>query len=100
DLRMQNKQFYHWTLDTPDGEISFPPTPYVWHDDAALFDGPPTSSKDVVIYGFANALLIAAEAIAQSEGVTAEAVNYLAQVRGRGYWQVGVPGIEATLSGL
>ncbi len=100
DLRMQNKQFFHWTLDTPDGEVSFPPTPYMWHDDAALFTGPPASSKDVAIYGFADALLIAAEAIAQSEGVTAEAVNYLAQVRGRAYWQVGVPGTEATLTGL
>lgn len=100
DLRMQNKQFFHWTLDTPDGEVSFLPTPYIWHDDAALFTGPPASSKDAVIYGFANAYLIAAEAIAQSEGVTAEAVNYLAQVRGRGYWQTGIPAIEASLTGL
>src|SRR5690606_7541898 len=32
--------------------------------------------------------------------VTGEAINYLAQVRGRGYWQVGVPAIEASLAGL
>src|SRR5690606_31530490 len=56
DLRMQNKQFFHWTLDTPEGEVTFPPSPYIWHDDAALFTGPPASSKDVVIYGYANAL--------------------------------------------
>lgn len=100
DLRMQNKQFFHWTLDTPDGEQTFPPTPYMWHDDASLFTGPPASGKDVVIYGYANALLIAAEAIAQSEGVTAEAVNYLAQVRARGYWQLDIPAVEAMLTGL
>lgn len=100
DLRMQNKQFFHWTIDSPDGLVTFAPTPYIWHDDVALITGPATSSKDVVIYGYANALLIAAEAIARSEGVTPEAINYLAQVRGRGYWQVGVPGIEATLTGL
>jgi starch-binding outer membrane protein, SusD/RagB family len=100
DLRMQNKQFFHWTLDAPEGEVTFPPTPYIWHDDASLFVGPPSSSKDAVIYSYSDALLIAAEAIAQSEGVTAEAINYLAQVRGRAYWQVGVAGIEATLTGL
>lgn len=100
DLRMQNKQFFHWSLDTPDGVENFEVTPYVWHDDAALFTGPPASSKDVVIYGYANALLIAAEAIARSEGVNAEAINYLAQVRGRAYWQIGVAGIETSLNGL
>ena len=53
-----------------------------------------------MIYGYANALLIAAEAIAQSEGVTPEAINYLAQVRARGYWQLDIPAVEATLTGL
>jgi len=100
DLRIQNKQFFHWTLDAPEGEVSFLPTPYIWHDDVALFTGPAASSKDVAIYTYADALLIAAEAIAQSEGVTAEAANYLAQVRGRGYWQLGVNGVEAALTGL
>lgn len=100
DLRMQNKQFFHWTLDTPDGEVSFVPTPYVWHDDVALFTSPPASGKDLAIYTYPDALLIAAEAIAQSEGVTDEAINYLAQVRGRAYWQLGVNGVAATLAGL
>lgn len=100
DLRMQNKQFFHWNLDTPDGLITFAPTPYIWHDDVALFTGPPSSSKNTAVYGYADALLIAAEAIAQSEGVTAEAINYLAQVRGRAYWKLGVDGVEAMLQGL
>jgi hypothetical protein len=100
DLRMQNKQFFHWSLDTPNGEVNFQITPYIWHDDAALFAGPATSSKDVAIYTYPDALLIAAEAIAQSEGVTPEAINYLAQVRGRGYWELGVAGVESTLNGL
>ncbi len=100
DLRMQNKQFFHWTADTPDGEVSFPPTPYVWHDDVALFSEPPASGKDLPIYTYPDALLIAAEAIARSEGVTADAINYLAQVRGRAYWNLGVAGVEAALAGM
>ncbi len=100
DLRMQNKQFFHWTLDTPDGEVTFQPTPYMWHDDAALFNGPAASSKDVVVYGFANAYLIAAEALAHTEGVTPEAAGYLAEVRGRAYWQIGVDAIQTEVAGL
>jgi len=102
DLRIQNKQFFHSTFEV-DPTITFNPTPYIWHDNASLFGETAASGKDVVIYGYANALLIAAEAIAQSEGVTAEARNYLAQVRGRAYWQIGadpVQEVENMLTGL
>jgi hypothetical protein len=100
DLRIQNKQFYHWTLDTPDGLVTFEPTPYIWHDDAALFVGPPASSKDVAIYTYPDVLLIAAEAIAQSEGVTAEAVDYLSQIKGRAFWKQDVNAIKASLAAM
>ena len=45
-------------------------------------------------------LLIAAEAIAQSEGVTNEAVTYLADVRSRAYWQTDRNEIISELQGL
>ena len=44
--------------------------------------------------------MIAAEAIARSSGVNTDAVNYLAQVRSRAYWESDMATIEAELSGL
>ena len=41
------------------------------------------STKDRDLFRYAEALLDAAEAIAQSQGVTAEAAGYLAQVKAR-----------------
>lgn len=103
DLRIQEKQFFHSSLTyTQDGvEITkeFETAPYLWHDDQALFITGKTS-KDMVIYRYAELLLIAAEAIAQTEGVTAEAVEYLADVRSRGYWNTDRNEIVAELSGL
>ena len=100
DLRVQNKQYFHTTLTQEDGtEFTFPPTPYIWHDDQALFETA-TSGKDVRAYGYSEVLLIAAEAIARSEGVTTEAVDYLTQVRSRAYWQQDAASIAQELSGL
>jgi starch-binding outer membrane protein, SusD/RagB family len=86
DLRRQEKQYFHTTYNRGGESRTFPPTPYMWHDDEALFNTA-TSGKDKAIYRYADVLLIAAEAIARSEGVTPEAVDYLAQVRGRAYWK-------------
>ncbi|MEO0330400.1 MAG: RagB/SusD family nutrient uptake outer membrane protein, partial [Bacteroidota bacterium] len=80
-------------------ELTFLPTPYIWHDDEALFETA-ISGKDARIYGYSEVLLITAEAIARSEGVTAEAVDYLTQVRGRAYWQQDAATIAQELSGL
>lgn len=55
---------------------------------------------DLAVYMYSDVLLIAAEAIAMSEGVTAEAVGYLADVRSRAYWQRDRSEIEAELSAL
>lgn len=99
DLRIQDKQYFHSSI-TVDGVVkNFPATPFIWHDDVALFETA-SSGKDIVIYSYADVLLIAAEAIAKSEGVTPEAIDYLAQVRGRAYWKQDVNAIKATLSGL
>jgi len=100
DLRRQEKQYFHTSITLPNGSVqTFQPTPYFWHDDAALFETA-SSGKDFVIYSYADVLLIAAEAIAQSEGVTAEAVNYLTQVRGRAYWKTPTALITAQLTTL
>jgi hypothetical protein len=51
-------------------------------------------------YRYAEVLLIAAGAIARSEGLTAEAASYQADVRGRAYWQTDRDDIVSDLSGL
>jgi starch-binding outer membrane protein, SusD/RagB family len=96
DLRRQEKQYFHTTYNR-NGEVrTFPPTPYLWHDDEALF-GSANSSKDKEVYGYADVLLIAAEALARSQGVTPEAVGYLAEVRSRAYWRTNPLLIRAQL---
>lgn len=100
DLRMQEKQYFHTTL-VQDGEVvqTFAPTPYIWHDNEALFETA-ASGKDLLVYSYSNLLLMAAEAMAKSEGVTAEAVNYLTQVRSRAYWKMTPEAISAELAAL
>lgn len=100
DLRAQNKQYFHTTFTHGDGSTStFPPTPYIWHDDEALFQTA-TSGKDARALSYSEVLLTAAESIARSEGVTAEAVDYLAQVRDRAYWKQDISEIRDELTGL
>ncbi len=87
DLRVQEKQFFHSSLIRKNGTtLNFPPAPYMWLDQEAVFTTG-SSGKDQPVYTYSDPLLIAAEAIALSEGVTAEAVNYLSMVRGRAYWK-------------
>lgn len=89
DLRAQEKQYFHSSI-TRNGETkTFSLAPYMWHDDQALFETA-SSGKDKAAYRYSDVLLIAAEAIAQSEGVTSEAVDYLSQVRGRAYWKTDI----------
>ncbi|MFW6289490.1 MAG: RagB/SusD family nutrient uptake outer membrane protein [Mariniphaga sp.] len=103
DLRIQEKQFFHSSLTyMDDGEEvtqNFTTAPYLWHNDEALFETG-QNGKDMVVYRYAEVLLIAAEAIARSEGVTDEAVGYLADVRSRAYWETPRSEIVAQLSGL
>lgn len=99
DLRIQEQQFFH-TERVIDGELyEFDRSPYLYHNTAALFETN-RGDKDVNLYRFAEVLLIAAEAVARTEGVTAEAVNYLAEVRSRAYWETDRSEIEAELSAL
>lgn len=104
DLRIQEKQFFfrtytyvkngeEQTLDL--GEYCN----WFWYDEnAMLVTG--HCEKDLPIYRYAEVLLFAAEAIANSEGVTPEAVRYLTDVRARAYTSVDRSKIEAELSSL
>lgn len=99
DLRVQEQQFFH-SQRVINGQLyEFTLSPYLYHDTAALFETN-RGTKDMNVYRYAEVLLIAAEAIARSEGVTPEAVSYLADVRSRAYWQTNRSVIEAGLSGL
>lgn len=100
DLRIQEKQFWHTSTTLPDGEVlEFAIAPHMWEDELAAY-ATGLSDKVTPIYTYANVLLIAAEAIARCEGVTPEAVEYLAQVRERAYWKQDPAAIRAALSGL
>lgn len=87
DLRRQPNQFFHWTYTNPDnGKVwnSVGNAACCWYyfDEEALLETG-RGTKDWNIYRYAEALLDAAESIAQSIGVTAEAAGYLAQVKAR-----------------
>ena len=99
DLRVQEKQYFHSSI-TKDGEvIEFATSPYMWVDEEAA-NTSALSSKDKVIYSYADVLLIAAESIAKSEGVTSEAVDYLAQIRERALWKSNPAEIRSQLASL
>ncbi|HWK55945.1 MAG TPA: RagB/SusD family nutrient uptake outer membrane protein [Parapedobacter sp.] len=100
DLRIQEKQYFHSSLTRADGTVAnFNTAPHIWFDEEASLETA-TSGKDLPIMTYANILLVAAEAIAQSEGVTAEAIDYLAQVRSRAYWKQTTAEVEADLADL
>ena len=99
DLRGQEKQFFatsyinpvngkEWIM--PVGNHVLPSNPsyfdqigcwYFFDENANLTTG--RGTKDWNIYRYAETLLDAAEAIAQTHGVTSEAANYLALVKSR-----------------
>ena len=86
DLRIQPNQFFHWKYtNAKNGKVwESKDVAGCWFyadEKAVLETGHGTKDRD--LYRFAEALLDAAEAIAQTDGVTAEAANYLAQVQAR-----------------
>lgn len=103
DLRIQEKQYVHTKYTyVKNGETivrTFSPAPYFYfEEETALKTG--VGQKDVPIYRYAEILLIAAESIAMSEGVTEEAVDYLTQVRSRAYTKMSLDDIKKSLRGL
>lgn len=100
DLRIQEKQYFHSSLTRENGTVArFDTAPHIWFDEEASLETA-TSGKDLPILTYANVLLIAAEAIARSEGVTAEAVDYLTRIRARAYWKQTEAEVRTELTGL
>jgi starch-binding outer membrane protein, SusD/RagB family len=102
DLRIQNRQLWHNNITHNGIVYEFGENiwaPYTWYDEIAIYE---TNrwTKDIRINTYSEVLLIAAESIAQSEGVTNEAVSYLSDVRSRAYWKVDRNQIESELAGL
>ncbi|RKD88168.1 RagB/SusD family nutrient uptake outer membrane protein [Mangrovibacterium diazotrophicum] len=87
DLRIQPNQFFHWDYTNPDnGKTWTAPEGqagcwYYYDEDALLSTGKGT--KDWNFYRLAEAYLDYAESIAQTDGVTSDAAEYLAQVQAR-----------------
>lgn len=85
DLRIQPNQFFHWNYTNPDNGTTWTSTVagcwYYYDENALLNTGKAT--KDWNFFRYAEALLVAAESIAQTTGVTAEAAGYLAQIKAR-----------------
>ncbi len=100
DLRIQNQQLFFNAIEVEGKRFEFGEyAPYLFYDETALYETG-RGDQDIRIYRYAEVLLIAAEAIARSEGVTPEAISYLTEVRARAYWQTDLSAIEASLSGL
>lgn len=101
DLRIQEKQLFYTSLERDGQLFEFNEwAPYLWFEEEAIFETG-RGERDIRMYRYAEVLLIAAEAIARSEGiVTSEAVSYLADVRDRAYWQTDRTQIVASLSSL
>lgn len=100
DLRIQNQQLFYNSFERNGQEYEFGEwAPYLWFEEEAIFETG-RGERDIRVYRYAEVLLIAAEAIARSEGVTSEAVSYLADVRSRAYWETDRSVIVASLTGL
>ena len=86
DLRIQPNQFFHWTYTNPKNGKTWTSENgacnWYWYEEEAILETL-SGKKDWNFYRYAEALLSAAESIAQSEGVTDEAKKYLAQVQAR-----------------
>lgn len=101
DLRIKERQFFFNSYEYKTDSISKfkAPAPWLYMDEEAMFETG-LSGKDFPIYRYSEVLLTAAEAIAQSEGVTSEAVGYLADVRSRAYTKQTKEEIAAELTAL
>ena len=104
DLRAQEKQYFHskyvLTKGSKAGDtVEFDLSPYFWFESDALLKTA-ISTKDQCYYRLAEIYLIAAEAIAQTEGVTSEAISYLASIKARASLNKTKSQIITELSGL
>ncbi len=89
DMRAWERQFYanffiRKNLDPVNNPESNTPSPYFYYDFQALKETN-SSGRHWAIYRLAEMYLFAAEAIAQAEGVTAQAIDALVAVKKRAY---------------
>ena len=88
DLRFQEKQYFHSTYTQTKGTYAGTvrdlggKVPYFWFEENAALNTN-TAEKDQVHYRLSEMYLIAAEAIAQTSGVTDEAADLLATIEAR-----------------
>lgn len=104
DIRAGEGEFFHsfYKYEKGDRTViqSFEHSPCIWFDNKSAGSDSMASPKSISIYRFAEVLLIAAEAIAQNEGVTSEAVGYVAKIRSRAYPKVDESEIISQLAAL
>lgn len=104
DLRAAEGEFFHsfYKYEKEDRTViqSFEHAPCIWLDNEALLGRDSVVKRSISIYRFAEVLLIAAEAIAHTEGVTPETIEYLGKVRSRAHQGVKQSEIVAQLTGL
>lgn len=86
DLRIKPNQFYHWKYTNPNNNAVWQSDEagiwYYFDENAVINTG--IGTKDWNLYRYAEALLIAAEALAKSSNaVTADAAGYLAEIKAR-----------------
>lgn len=85
DIRGKDRQYFHTFFKVKDDgktifEI-FDPAPYFWLPSGTeVVAG---SKQHIGVYRYAEVLLMLAEAITHTDGVTPEAIHYLSQVRAR-----------------
>ena len=106
DLRKKDRQFFADYFDKKDGTLLYTPadnspTPYFYYDWGAI-KVQNSSGRHFALYRLAEMYLFAAEAIAQVEGVTEQAVDALATIRARAYefGDVSKATIVSQLTGL
>jgi len=89
DLRLKERQFFTNYFDRANGSRLYnppdnTPSPYFFYDWGGV-KVENTSGRHFAIYRLAEMYLFAAEAIAQAEGVTDQAIDALATIRARAY---------------
>lgn len=104
DLRMWERQFFSNYFVKKDGSRLYnnpsnTPSPYFYLDENAMYETS-TSSRSFPLKRYPEVLLIAAEGLAQSVGVTEEAAGYVAKVRARAYINTTEDAIKTELIGL
>jgi len=89
DLRMKDRQYFAKYFDKKDGSRLYnpednTPTPYFYYDWGAV-KVQNSSGRHFAYYRLAEMYLFAAEIIAQTDGVTTQAIDALATIRARAY---------------